>query len=148
MKKKKRIRKKVVRFKTIKEYAVFLLVKTDFVDCYGRNIGLEYETILARIKRMFPHARTTKRALRYVLYGIDRKVRLPARHRSRKILAREYARALLLQADKSGVGLSFDTINASMRTKFRGAPTLSIRTLKSFCDALAREKIATPKERA
>lgn len=136
------------RFKTIKEYAVFLLVKTDFVDCYGRNIGFDYETILAKIKREFPHARTTKRALRYVLYGIDRKVRLPARHRSRKILAREFARALLLEINESGVGHSFETIRLRTRAKFRSAPTISIRTLKSFTDTLAKEKIKLPEKRA
>jgi hypothetical protein len=136
------------RFSTIKEYAVFLLVKTDFVDCYGRNIGHDYETILAKIKREFPHARTTKRALRYVLYGIDQKVRLPARHRSRKILAREFARALLTQTDESGVGFSFDTIRLRTRSRFRGAPALSIRTLKSFTETLIREKIKLPERRA
>lgn len=137
------------RFKTIKDYAVFLLVKTDFVDCYGRNIGHDYDTILAKIRREFPQARTTKRALRYVLYGIDQKVRLPARHRSRKILARVYARALLLEVDgSSGLGLSFDTIRKRTRAKFRGAPDLTVRTLKSFVETLIKDKIKVPEKRA
>lgn len=139
----------VKRYKTIKDYAEHLLLLTDFTDCYGRRVGLHYDVILARIKRMFPSSRTSMRALRYILhYQIDRAARLPARHRSRKILAREYAKAMLLQRDSHGVGVSLKTIQMSAIRKFPHTPIISLRTLQSWSDRLPREGISLPERRA
>jgi hypothetical protein len=139
----------VTRYKTIKEYAQHLLLFTDFVDCYGRRVGLHYDVILERIRREFPRSRTTKRALRYILhYQLDRAARLPARHRSRRILSREYARSLLVYCDSQGVGLSLSRISRKKRDKFPFTPSISARTLQSWEDALKRENIAMPERRA
>lgn len=84
--------------KTIKAFAIEQITRTLFVDCYGRNVGLDYQTILAEIRREFPKARTTMRALRRILDDMDRStIRLPVRRRSRKIMAEEYIRSLLLK---------------------------------------------------
>jgi hypothetical protein len=104
--------------KTIKGCAQDLLARVDFVDCFGRPVGLDYDTILATIRREFPSSRTTKNALRYIYNNLDRNsIRLPARHRSRKILCKEYTRALLLQSD-----LTYDMIRKRVARKFGDAP--------------------------
>lgn len=127
--------------KTIKDYAQRLLLEADFVDAYGRNVGFDYETILRMIKAEFPEARTTKQALRYVLYTIDPKLRLPARHRSRRVLGREYARSLLLKK------WSYQKIQAETHKKFSDAPYITTATLRSFEEALRRERITVPKRK-
>lgn len=92
--------------KTIKAFAHDLITRTDFVDCYGRNVGLDYATILVMIRAEFPRARTTMRALRRILDNIDRNsIRLPVRRRSRKILAEEYTKALLLGPTETHRGI-------------------------------------------
>lgn len=131
-------------YKTIKALSQALLLKVDFVDCYGRNVGLGYAEILARIKKEFPSARTTMGALRYVLYSIDPQTRLPARHRSRKILAREFARSLLMQRDARGMGLPLRIISDRTKRKFSDAPRISTRALKNFSHALTREGMKVP----
>lgn len=134
------------RYKTIKEYAEHLLTKTDFVDCYGRNIGLDYDTIIAKIKAEFPRAKTTKRALRFVLYTIDRTVRMPARYRSHKVLSVEYARSLLL-VTKHGVGLSFNAIDHRVHRKFPGF-FVSHSRLQKLATAMKRKGMKVPETRA
>lgn len=107
-------------FKTIRAYAIHLIYTVDFVDCRGRNIGYDYQAILTKIKQAFPESRTSMGALRRILDSLDGSQRLPARRRSRKILATEYARSLLLQVDSTGRGLTFQTISRKVRGKFRG----------------------------
>lgn len=134
----------LLKYKTIKAFSQALLLKVDFVDCYGRNIGLGYADILSRIKTEFPKSRTTMGALRYVLYSIDRQTRLPARHRSRKILAREFARSLLMQRDARGMGLPLKNISNRTKRKFADVPRISVRTLNNFANALDREGLKVP----
>lgn len=134
------------RYKTIKEYAQLLLVKVDFVDAYGRNIGYDYERILEKIKLEFPRARTTKRALRHILYyGLDRSVRLPARLRSRKVLAREYAKMLLTKSE-DGVGFSHKNIQDRAYSKFKAVATLA--AIRRAEVSLRNQRIALPEKRA
>lgn len=136
------------RYKTIKDYAQHLLLLADFIDCYGRRVGLHYDVILALIRVEFPRSRTTKRALRYILhYQLDRAARLPARHRSRRILSREYARSLLLHCDPKGHGFGYVAIKQKTSRKFPQTPAISTRTLKSWEEALKREGIWLPTER-
>jgi hypothetical protein len=131
-------------YKTIKAFSQSLLLKVDFVDCYGRNVGLSYAEILARIKEEFPKARTTKGALRYVLYSIDRETRLPSRHRSRKILAREFARSLLIYKDAQGMGLPLRIISNRTKRRFPDVPRISVRMLTNLGNALDREGLIVP----
>jgi len=124
--------------RTIKTFAHELLVRVDFVDCYGRPIGLDYDTILASIRREFPKSRTTKNALRYIYNNLDRNsIRLPARHRSRKILAREYIKALILHPD----ALTFIRIYHRVRRKFRDTPpeVRSLRRIEGLAISMERQ---------
>jgi len=137
-----------LRFKTIRAFSQHLLLKVDFVDCYGRNIGLGYAAILERIKAEFPKARATMGALRYELYFMRRgtnDVRLPARCRTRlgsdKILSREFARSLLMQRDEFGVGLPLRIISDRTQRKFSRVP---IRTLSRLANAMVREGLKVP----
>jgi hypothetical protein len=117
-------------------------LKVDFVDVYGRKVGLSYEAILARIRKEFPRARTTMGALRYeryFLYRVKPQTRLPARHRSRKVLAREYARSLLMH----GAGISYKTIGNKTVGKF-GAGLITMRILNSLEKGLIRENFKVP----
>ena len=105
--------------KTIKAFAHKLLVKTDFVDCNGRPVGYDYTTILERIKKEFPKARTTRRAFRRILDDLDRSVvRLPARRRTRGVLAAEFIRAKLLVRGEGALGLPHEVIRKSAAKKF------------------------------
>lgn len=123
------------KYKTIRQCAEALLVEADYVDVNGRKVGLDYITILARIKRAFPNSRTSIRALRFILYSLPDGTRLPVRRRSRKILAREYARALLIRYDEhTGDGLSFEAISKLVKRKFRDVPRITPRRL-SYMEA-------------
>lgn len=134
----------MTKFKHISDYAKHLLTKTDFVDCYGRNVGLDYQTILELIKEEFPKARTTKRALRHILYYcLDRSVRMPARYRSRKILAREYAKARLLRRNERGLGRRIDKIKEDVRQKFPEVEMPEER-LRSMAASLKRSGFPLP----
>lgn len=86
----------VVKRNTIREYATHLLYTVDFHDCYGRAFGLDYPTILAKVKDQFPESRTSMRALRRIVDDLDRNRHLPARRRSRRVLAIDYIRVQLL----------------------------------------------------
>lgn len=109
--------------KTIKAYAIELITKTIFVDCYGRNVGLDYATVLASIRSEFPRGRTTMRALRRIIDGLDRStIRLPVRRRSRKILAEEYIKSLLLRP------VCYKHIYHTVKDVFADAP-VEVRTL-------------------
>jgi hypothetical protein len=128
----------------ITDYAKQLLLKTDFVDCYGRNIGLDYETILELIRARFPNARTTKRSLRFILYQIDKSARLPARRRSRKILRKEFIRALLLDP----AGISHASIRSRARRKFPDVPgAITSAILAAHERALTKERFELPERR-
>lgn len=82
---------------TIKEFAREYFLRVNFVNIYGRNVGYDYDYILAEIKKQFPTARTSKRWLRMMAYELTGTVRMPMRRRSRRGLAEAYAEVLLLR---------------------------------------------------
>jgi hypothetical protein len=137
----------VTKYSTIKAFATAKLLETDYVDCWGRNVGLDYDTILKQIKEEFPKARTSMRALRLILYSIDGNVRLPVRRRSRRILAKEYARALLLQRDSNGSGVTFLKISNAVKRKFPDVPKLSVHRLTFIALHMSRAKFKVPANR-
>lgn len=100
---------------TIKSFAHEYLVKTSFVDIYGRNIGYDYSFILAEIKKQFPHARTTRRLLQDMAYILNRDERFPVRRRSRRALAEDYAMALLLRRNSRNV---YRNVATAVKKKF------------------------------
>jgi hypothetical protein len=123
---------------TIKGFAQELLARVDFHDCYGRPIGLDYITMLAMIRREFPRARTTRNALKYIYDSLDRSsIRLPARYRSRKILAREYVKALLLHPS----ALTHHNIYQRVRRKFGDTPieVRSVRRIERLALSMERQ---------
>lgn len=126
-------------FKTIRSYAEHLLTKTDFVDCHGRRVGLDYPTIIALIKRKFPSSRTSTPSLRQNVYMLDPSTRLPVRRKSRRLLAREYARTLLMQRDSNGKGLPLEKVSWKIKGKFRDVPKISATRLALMLPALRRE---------
>jgi hypothetical protein len=99
---------------TIKEFACERFVSVNYVDVYGRNIGYDYEFILAEIKKKFPEAKTSKRWLRMMAYELNNTARIPARRRSRRALAEGYAEALLLQPEAK----TYRNITRAVRRKF------------------------------
>lgn len=123
--------KKKITYATITEEAEALLTEVSYVDLWGREVGLTYTAILARLHADFPKARTSLGSLRKIAYALNgSKQRMPVRRRSAKILARDYARALLVQEDQ-GVGLPFGRISRRVRQKFPMHP-ISARQLKSI----------------
>lgn len=127
------------KFKTIRSYAEHLLTKTDFVDCHGRRVGLDYPTILGMIRKRFPRGHTSIRSLRQNVYTLDPATRLPVRRKSRKLLAREYARTLLMQRDSDGRGLPLASISRKVKAKFRDTPFITRTQLALMLPALRRE---------
>jgi hypothetical protein len=83
---------------------------------------------------------STKGSLRFVLYRIDPAQRLPARRRSRKKLARDYARALLTRPE----GMPYRVILFAVSEKFPGTPPLTTATLARWEAQLVRERIKIP----
>jgi hypothetical protein len=102
-----------VRKRTIKEFACDYFVKVNYIDVYGRNIGYDYEYILAKIKKQFPEAKTSKRWLRMMAYELNNTSRIPARRRSRRALAEGYAETLLLRSAKT-----YSNITRTVHRKF------------------------------
>src|ERR1035437_386259 len=102
---------------TIKKFAHEYLVKINFIDIYGRNIGHDYSFILDKIKEQFPSARTSRRLLQDMAYILKRSERLPMRRLSRRAMAEDYAMALLLK--RSGKR-AHDGITTEIRKKFPG----------------------------
>lgn len=103
--------------KTIKEFACKMFVRVNYIDIDGRNVGYDYDYILAEVKKQFPNASTSKRWLRKMAYDLNGTVRMPVRRRSRYALARGYAMVLLLKAE-NGVGLSYHSIWHRVHRKF------------------------------
>jgi hypothetical protein len=102
---------------TIKEFACDFFVKVNYVDVYGRNVGYDYEFILAEIKKRFPEAKTSKRWLRMMAYELNNTIRIPARRRSRRALAEGYAEVLLLRPGRTGAK-AYSNISQDVRKKF------------------------------
>jgi hypothetical protein len=84
------------RHKTVKGYAIALILQSIGTDYEGRNVGLSYREILARIRKAFPiityngphkgqPIKMTVKQLREIAYTMqseNRKLRLPVRPRS------------------------------------------------------------------
>lgn len=84
------------RYKTVKGYAVALILQSTGTDYEGRNVGLSYREILRRLHRTFPvityngphkgrPIKMTVKQLREIAYTMqseDRSLRLPVRPRS------------------------------------------------------------------
>lgn len=105
--------------RTIKQLAHDYFTRVNYVDIYGRNVGFDYDYILAEIKKEFPAAKTSKRWLRMMAYELNGSVRMPMRRRARRGLAEGYAMTLLLKTIRGGViGSRLDNIVTAVRAKF------------------------------
>lgn len=132
-------------FATVKQYATRLLLEVNYVDAYRRNVGLDYREILGRLKTEFPNSNTTVKELQKIAYGMNgQNIRLPVRRSSRRILARDFARSLLIHRDEQGIGLSYQAIGRRVRSLFPELPTLSICQVRNTAGHLSRAGIALP----
>lgn len=110
-----------------------LLAAVSFVDIHGRNVGYDYKAITQTIKKEFPTSRVSVKALKdwyaYNMQGQGK--RLPVRRKSRKVLARDYTRILLLQ-NEDALGLSLRVIKRRVKTKFPEVPSLSLGHVEAY----------------
>jgi hypothetical protein len=136
-------------YKTIKEAAEALLLQVSYVDIYGRKVGLTYKAVLKKLHDGFPNGspnwpayRTSLRSLQMVAYALNGSDRhMPVRRRSSKVLARDYARALLIEVqDKlSGEGWSFRQIAQKVKHKFPEYSYLSAEQLSGLALYLSKQ---------
>lgn len=112
---------------TIKTFAHEYFTRVSFVDIYGRNIGYDYDFILHEIKRNFPGAKTSRRWLQNMAYVLNRSEKLPARRRSRRSLAEDFAMSLLIKPSRT----SINGIRVDVRQKFSDQ-TVTISMLRSL----------------
>jgi hypothetical protein len=134
-----------MNYKTAKQYAQDLLTQINYVDVFGRNVGLDYQHILICLKKEFPKSNTSIKELQKTAYGMNAQgTRLPARRRSRRILARDFARSLLIQADADDVGLSYLSIRSRVRVRFPEQKLLSLSQMRGH---LSRAGIKLPASR-
>lgn len=109
-------------YNTIKDAAEDLLMQVSYADVYGRRVGLTYNAILIELHKLFPKSRTSLRSLRMIKCNLNRTNHLlPARRRSSKVLARDYARALLVANE----GYSFKQVARMVKRKFPEYDSLS-----------------------
>jgi len=118
--------------KTIKEWAHAYLLRVNYTDINGRGVGFDYGHILTKLKETFPHANTSHRWLLKMAYELNGVARLPVRRRSRKILARDFARSLLVEVDGQGNGLPYNTIRRRVKARFPDLPIMSIFQIQSI----------------
>lgn len=129
--------------KTIKEAAEYLLMEVSYVDVYGRRVGLTYAAILKRLHEDFPAGsknwpgvKTSLRSLQMVAYALNgSQQQMPVRRRSTKVLARDYARALLLDVK----GHSHATISRLVKRKFSEYPKLTAGQMIGLAQHLAKQ---------
>jgi hypothetical protein len=135
-------------YKTIKEAAEAFLLQESYVDIYGRKVGLTYKAILKKLHDGFPNGspnwpkfRTSLRSLQMVAYalnGSDKK--MPVRRRSSKVLARDYARALLVWRDEDyGMGHPYSRISRMVKRKFPEHAALSAEQLSGLALYLSKQ---------
>jgi hypothetical protein len=139
-------------YKTIKEAAEDFLLQVSYVDIYGRKVGLTYKAILKKLHDGFPNGspnwpkfRTSLRSLQMVAYalnGSDKK--MPVRRRSPKVLARDYARSLLVWRDEDGIGHSYTRIARMVKRKFPEYEMLSAEQLTGLSLYLSKQKFKLP----
>jgi hypothetical protein len=140
------MRKKVYR--TIKEAQEDLLMQVSYVDVYGRRVGLTYKTILRKLHEIFPKGsknwpgyRTSLRSLQMVAYALNgSELQMPVRRRSPKVLARDYARSLLVDP----AGYSFITIAKKVKIKFPEYGRLTAEQLTGLSLHLTKQKFKLP----
>jgi hypothetical protein len=133
--------------KTIREAAEALLSQVSYVDVYGRNVGLTYKIILNKLHEVFPNGslnwpayRTSLRSLQMVAYALNGSdMKMPVRRRSSKVLARDFARALLVKRDKDGNGLSYVSIARQVKRKFPDYAYLSAEQLGGLALYLSKQ---------
>lgn len=127
-------------YNTIKEAAEDLLMQVSYVDVYGRKVGLTYRAILKKLHESFPAGsknwpglKTSLRSLQMIAYALNgSRCKMPVRRRSSKVLARDFARALLVETDTGdafGTGYSFKTIARMVKRKFPEYDSLSSEQL-------------------
>lgn len=141
-------------YKTVREAAEALLTQVVYVDMYGRNVGLPYKAILAELHSTFPEGskqwpgkRTSIKSLRRIGYALSaQNVRLPVRRRSVNILARDYARALLLKTE-DGIGLTFERISRIVKRKYPEMKRLTREQLQGLSFYVAKEFTLPPREK-
>lgn len=124
---------------SIRKWAHDFFLKVSYVDVYGRNVGYDYDYILAELKKQFPEAKTSKRWLRMMAYELSGTVRMPARLRY-KGLAEGYAMALLVSTPQD---ISYVGIVARITKKFP-AYSPSLITLHHLENKLRHEKFVVP----
>jgi hypothetical protein len=127
-------------------------MQVSYVDVYGRRVGLTYRAILKKLHESFPNGsanwpayRTSLRSLQMVAYALNgSRCQMPVRRRSSKVLARDYARSLLLIADEVGLGYSFKQIARIVRRKFPEYSMLSAEQLTGLSLYLSKQKFNLP----
>ncbi len=102
------------RAQTIKQFARDHFVKVNFIDIYGRSVGLDYNFILASIKARYPNARTSRRWLQDMAYLLQRTEKMPDRRRLNKNLVDAYTMTVL----RVEPGISFSAARKRVRRKF------------------------------
>ena len=101
-----------------------------------------------KFSRTVRRYRTSLGSLRKIAYALNgSEQRMPVRRRSEKILARDYARALLLQRDAAGMGLSLRAISRAVKKKFPSYPIVP-RQLKSLAVYLPKTLPLPPRPEA
>lgn len=132
-------------FNTIKDAAEALLLQESYTDVYGRKVGLTYKAILTKLHKDFPRGRTSLKSLREIAYSLNAsKCRMPVRRRSPKVLARDYARALLIAPE----GYSMRTISKKVLAKFPEHPYIAARQLASLAIYLSHRFKLPPRPEA
>jgi hypothetical protein len=135
-------------YKTIKDAAEDLLMEVSYVDVYGRNLGLPYKVVLAKIHELFPNGSdnwpgvlTSWHSLRQVAYALnssDRRV--PGRRRSPRLAAWDYSRALLIDPK----GYSFKQIANMVKRKFPDQPKIKPHQLTGLAFHLSKQNFKLP----
>ncbi len=131
------------RAQTIRAFAHEYFLRVNYVDVYGRNIGYDYEFILAEIKRAFPTARTSKIWLRRMAYELNGSTRMPVRRRSRKALAEGFAMSLLVKQSR----LSLNGIRVDVKRKFPDQ-TVTLAEIKKLERHLVSTNFIVPSRNA
>lgn len=129
--------------KTIKDAAEYLLMQVNYTDVYGRRVGLTYAAILKKLHEDFPKGsknwpgvKTSLRSLQMVAYALNgSQQQMPVRRRSTKVLARDYARALLLDPR----GFSHKTISRKVKLKFPEYASLTAGQMIGLAQHLAKQ---------
>jgi hypothetical protein len=141
-------------YKTIREAAEDFLMEVSYTDVYGRRVGLTYKAILKKLHEVFPNGsanwpayRTSLRSLQMIAYALNgSECQMPVRRRSSKVLARDYARSLLVKVadDISLEGYRFPNIARMVKRKFPEYPTLTSEQLTGLSLHLTKQKFKLP----